>query len=755
MIKLEKIIAIALIIFTFCIPFTTGYASTISTDDIEYAMKSLNIMSGYADGSMHLDDKLTRAQFAKIIINASSYRNSVPSKSRTSPFRDVPYTCWAAPYVSVAASNGLIKGYPDSSFMPDKNVTLEEAVTIILTVMGYKSEDFGSSWPYGQLSTANGIGLLKGCSAQAGTEITRKDAMQIIYNMLNGNTKSGTSYIESMGYKMLKDVILIATSEEDSSIPYGNISTSSGTYKLSNLYTGSNAGKKGNAIMNSNDEIICFIPAVQEVTTYTAYAALENDIIVASSGGYTESLGLGESTTVYFKGEKLSVQNSVSKISAGDIVNVSRINGSIDYVVISGNKMEGPVMANNSNWYSAFNIDENVKVLRNGNSASVKDINSNDVLYYSKSLNILWAYNKKITGVYESASPNRDQPSSVKVSGTDYMLETTGAFNKMYSKGIFNIGDTVTLLLGKDGKVADVVSPTETRINVTGYLTEYGKKEAANASGYKYNTQYVKIATLDGDTLEYEASRDYSSMLNSVVSIKFSNGLAVLSSERGGGLYGTFDWGNRKLGSASVSKDIKIMDVGTVDSELSAEYAITYPQRIDNVSLDSSDILYYNKNENGGIDSLILKNVTGDSLKYGIVTSASVTENGMNISSSYKCDINGSEMILSSSNSAYTNVKAGQPAAFDTDKNSIISIKPLTEVSSHIVNVNEIKAETSKGEEYLLSGNVAVYDNTYYNGYKIIPLSSIINNEDYNISAYYDKTESNGGRIRVIVVTQK
>lgn len=755
---MKKTIALTLIILTICANFTSSFAAEVSSEDIAETMKSLNIMSGYADGSLHLSDKLTRAQFAKIMVNASAYRNSVSSKSTTSPFKDVLYTSWSAPYISVAVSNKLITGYPDASFKPDKNVTLEEAVTVALNLLGYTSEDFGSSWPYGQLSTATNIGLLKNSSAQAGTEITREDAMQLVYNMINSNTKSGDAYITSLGFVLLEDVILIATSDEDSSVASGKISTSSGTYKISDTFNTENTGKRGNAILNNNDEIICFIPSNQQVTTYTAYAAIDGDIIVASLGGYTEALGLSENTTVYYKGEKTSVQNIVSDISVGDIVKVSKSSsGNIDFVVISGNKMVGPVIANSTDWSNSFNIDiSNVTVMRNGNKASVSDININDVLYYSESLNTLWAYNNKITGIYVSATPNKDQPSSVTISGKEYSLETINAFNKLSSKGTFNIGDTVTLLLGKDGKIADVVSPTETKVNVTGYLSESGTKEVTNTSGYSYNVNYIKIVTTDGDILEYESSKDYSSSLNRVVSVKFSNGLAVVSKASGGSLSGTFDWGNKKLGSTTLASDIKIMDVGTVDSSVDPEYIITYPQRINNVKIDSSDVLYYSKNDNGEINNIIFNNVTGDSLKYGIVVDADVTvDDELSISSSYKCNINGSILTISKSNSAYTNIRAGLPATFDTNNLSIISIKPLLAVSSTITDVNGVQIETSKGEKYLLSSDVVVYDNTNYTGYSIIPLSDIIGNDGYNIKAYYDKAETNGGRIRVIVVTEK
>lgn len=754
MIKLKKTAIFILIILTLCLPLTKGFASEASAEDISQVMKSLNIMSGYPDGSLHLEDKVTRAQFAKIIISASKYRNSVSLKSTTSPFRDVAYSSWEAPYISIASINGLIKGYPDSSFKPEKNVTLEEAVTVALTMMGYTGDDFGSSWPYGQLSLAANSGLLKNCSAQAGAELTRRDTMQIVYNMLSGNTKDGSRYISSIGYKLLEDVVLIASDKEDSSVGSGKILTSQGSYKISEAFNTGNVGRKGNAILNSNEEIICFIPSDMNVLTYTAYAVLNNDIIAADAGGYTEALGLSENTTIYYKGEKTTLQNAVSKINAGDILKVSSSGGSIDFVVVSGNKTEGPLTASGSNYLSYFNIDPaNTTVLRNGSKGSLSDINANDILYYSQSLNTLWAYSRTVTGVYESAAPNRDQPSSIMVSGNSYIIESESAFNKLSSKGSFNIGDSVTLLLGKDGKIADVLNPSDNKINVVGYLTKSGTKEVTNSAGYKYSSNYVQIVTTDGDVLEYEAGKNYSSILNSVVSVKFSNGLAVLSRVSATGLYGTFDWGNKKLGSMMIAEDIKIMDVGTVDSSYSPSYAITYPQRVNNVEMDSENVLYYSKNGNGEINNLILKNATGDTMKYGIVTKASATEEEMSVSSSYVCDINGSTVNVTKNNSVYTNVKAGQPAAFEMSNNSVQTIKPLTAVSSSVSAINEVQLETVKGEKYLLSGDVVVYE---YNGsYKIIPLSEVIGNSSYTVRAYYDKLESRGGRVRVIVVSAK
>ena len=66
--------------------------------------------------------------------------------------RDRPYTHWAAGYIKTAVQQGWLTGYLDGSFRPDKTVTLEEAATGVLKLLGYTTEDFSGSYPYGQLA---------------------------------------------------------------------------------------------------------------------------------------------------------------------------------------------------------------------------------------------------------------------------------------------------------------------------------------------------------------------------------------------------------------------------------------------------------------------------------------------------------------------------------------------------------------------------------------------------------------------------
>ncbi len=67
-------------------------------------------------------------------------------------FTDLPGTSPYAPYVRIAVQNGWMNGYtPTALSGPTNAVTLEEAVTAILKLMGYKMTDLSGSFPNAQL----------------------------------------------------------------------------------------------------------------------------------------------------------------------------------------------------------------------------------------------------------------------------------------------------------------------------------------------------------------------------------------------------------------------------------------------------------------------------------------------------------------------------------------------------------------------------------------------------------------------------
>lgn len=210
--------------------------ATAADETMVSVLGALGIMNGDANGNLNLSAPLTRAQFAKILVCASSVKDQVSSVSNVSPFRDVPYTHWAASFIKTAVENGWLTGYLDGSYRPENHLTLEEAVTAVLKLLGYQSTDISGSYPYGQLALYRSLGLNKGISAAAGTTLTREQCMTLIYNLLTTKTKdSDQYYLESLGYKVtssgsvdytsllsdsMEGPIVVTSSLSDAGIPF-------------------------------------------------------------------------------------------------------------------------------------------------------------------------------------------------------------------------------------------------------------------------------------------------------------------------------------------------------------------------------------------------------------------------------------------------------------------------------------------------------------------------------------------------------
>ena len=97
-------------------------------------MSALGIITGYPDGTFKPNKPITRAEFAAI---AARFDETQSGKSAT--FSDV-IGHWAAKEIGIAYANEWIKGYPDGTFKPDQNITRAEAMTMINRVLERKPE---------------------------------------------------------------------------------------------------------------------------------------------------------------------------------------------------------------------------------------------------------------------------------------------------------------------------------------------------------------------------------------------------------------------------------------------------------------------------------------------------------------------------------------------------------------------------------------------------------------------------------------
>ena len=200
------LIAMMIVSLLFASVTTSAYAasnSTDSSDDATMILVSMGVISADSNGDYNLSKTLTRAEFAKMIVMASSYKDLVDTTSKSSPYKDVPATHWASPYIKLAVSNGLMSGYSNGTFRPDSTITLEQAVNSALILLGYTSSDFTGAFPSAQMNVYYNNGLSANVSGGIGTLMTKGTAANLIYNMLGTTTKDGTqTYAESLGYTL-------------------------------------------------------------------------------------------------------------------------------------------------------------------------------------------------------------------------------------------------------------------------------------------------------------------------------------------------------------------------------------------------------------------------------------------------------------------------------------------------------------------------------------------------------------------------
>ncbi len=612
--KLISLIISAMMLFSI-----TASGEFIYLDDEAGLLSALSIMKGDPGGNMRYGDKVSRAECAKIVVAASSYRDSISTIGKVSPFKDVTYSHWASPYVTVGIKNGLFKGYFDATFRPSNTVLFEEAVTMLLRVLGYTDEDFGSDWPDGQVDIAKDIGLLDNVTKSVGQELTRKDISTLVYNTLITNPKGSESrYLSAF------------------------------------------------------------------------------------------------------------------------------------------NKIIGPKTVLTSDWYTEFGADSNVAVMRDGVKSSVSNVRINDIAYYLEDFNTVLVYSKKVTGIYESATPNKDAPTDITVSGVTYKLEGVTAFSKVSSSGAFEYGDTVTLLLGKSGEVADVSVNSQLNDKVNGFLSAVGTKQTT-VSGTTVTKPYVRIVLPSGEACEYITNKNYDSILNCAVSASLEGGIATLSPiSSNHGIKGEFVWGSgiNRIGTATVSDDVKIIETSTIESSEKAIVASVYPQRLNGITLSKQNILYLSKDSAGHIDALILNDATGDTYTYGILTSAKNTSNDFSLSGSYEYISNGTYTPLVVQNKTFS-VSKGQAVKIQTDGKNVLSMTALNVLSSNKITDINGATITLGGKTYTMSDKVQVYmrkaNPSTYNMITLDELKDMA--KDYQAAVYIDKPSSEGGRVRIIVIS--
>lgn len=183
------------IIFIFIFVLTSiSPVHALSSDNykVQWLIENKYI-DGYEDGSLKLENNITRAEITKIITHIKGEEALANNmKNHPSRFNDVETSHWANGYINLAAEKGYIKGYEDGSFKAEKNISNEELITIItrLDPEFVEKPNNNSDWSKQFVEFAKDNGLLDDISiSNLKDNASRKTAFEIVYNFSKENNK--------------------------------------------------------------------------------------------------------------------------------------------------------------------------------------------------------------------------------------------------------------------------------------------------------------------------------------------------------------------------------------------------------------------------------------------------------------------------------------------------------------------------------------------------------------------------------------
>lgn len=412
--------------------------------------------------------------------------------------------------------------------------------------------------------------------------------------------------------------------------------------------------------------------------------------------------------------------------------------GQVDLLALVNGAMEGPVVAQ-SGWQSSLPFTPS-KVIRGGASVTLSDIQDYDLVYWNASMGTVWAYTQKISGPIQALEPSVSNPTSVTVAGHSYPIETSAAAYALSDLGQYGLGDQVTLLLGRTGGVAAVADVSASAGDQVGLVLSVKNASYPDGNGGTYTVQTVTMLATDGQTYQYQCRGAYQpgSVVRASVNQNNEVSLRGLSSES---LTGKVSADGTKLDKYTFAEDVEILDV-------SGKYGVTlYPARLAGVTLKDDMVRYYSLNSLGQIDTLILEDVTGDMYQYGLLTHMDEQGEGLYKYYTYYYDVGGNSYTIPNSSTRFL-VSTG-PIQLLGEVESPDGMRSLTATQPGQIVGNQVAAGNQK---YTLSDQVVVYE--LRNSQYFLSSLSRAQNGDFTLTAWYDKPDTQGGRVRVIVLRE-
>lgn len=172
-----------------------------------------NYVIGYTDGTIRPNNDISRAEVATIFFRLLTDEAREQYTTTAGNFTDVKAGMWCNRAIATLTNMGIIKGYTDGSFQPNKSITREELATIIarfakLDVNTKTFSDINGHWAQKNIELAAGNGWINGYedgTFRPNNNITRAETFAMINRVLDRQTESVSDLLPTSEMNMWSD----------------------------------------------------------------------------------------------------------------------------------------------------------------------------------------------------------------------------------------------------------------------------------------------------------------------------------------------------------------------------------------------------------------------------------------------------------------------------------------------------------------------------------------------------------------------
>jgi hypothetical protein len=502
---MKKILSLVLVLSLVLGSMSFAFAapSDVVGTDYEEAVNRLvavGIINGYEDGTFKPERTITRAEFAKIVVTALGLDAAAAYGANTSDFTDVAGH-WAAGYINIAASRGIVNGMGDGTFAPDAKVTFEQAVTMLVRALGYEPSISGG-YPAGYLVKAAELDITDGVKGVVGAPAPRGIVALLTDNALETPMMIQVGYGDEAKYvvsgqdgteeqniletkldmlnvdEVVKNIPRTDSDLEDNQI---ELATTGVVEVLDGFNFEAVFGAEITAYINDDDVVVAY-----EVNDDVIYDSAEWDSSDEELDLYAQEEGyaINEDAVVYVDGEEAAasdleadfdfvkvIMNDDDEITFADAFNWD------DSIVVE--EVDDELVVGTDENANSIELDvEDFTIIKNGKVAEVED---GDILYYNEDTEYAEIFADVVSGKLDDSDIFADE---FELKGDDYTIGGTyvdadGDMAELDKDALEDMADaddnTIKVSLTRAGEIRLVEGSIEVEADdetVAGFLTE-------------------------------------------------------------------------------------------------------------------------------------------------------------------------------------------------------------------------------------------------------------------------------------------